>query len=194
MAKHASTPIQIIEGKNFKPQRWSGGTTTEFFIYPEKSSYAARNFDFRLSMATVEVEESDFTPLPDIFRKTLILEGEITLSHNDDEAVKYGKHDVATYDGGWKTKSVGKCTDFNLMTKGRQYGSLEAKTLEAGEQWIIPASDHNFLYVYRGRLAIIEKRDAQLAEEGSLIISNKNSGPHLLVKAIESCEIVSVRV
>lgn len=193
MAKHSSS-AEIVEGKKFITNRWSGGTTTELFIFPEKSSYADRNFDFRLSMATVEVEESDFTPLPNIFRKTLILDGEITLAHNGEEAEKFIKHSVATYDGGWKTKSVGKCTDFNLMTKGRSFGSLEGKSLEIGEQWIISTSDHTFLYVYKGRLAIIENGDAQLAEEGSMIIANKAIGPHLLVKAMDACELVHVRI
>lgn len=194
MSKKVQTTLQILNPKCFQTQRWSGGTTTELFIYPEKSSYAQRNFDFRLSMATVEVEESDFTPLPDVFRKTLILEGEIALTHNNEAPHTFSKFDVASYEGGWNTKSVGKCTDFNLMTRDLVRGSLEGRSLEAGEQWIVPTATHTFLFVYKGRLAIIDQREAQVAEQGSLVISGKAQGPHLLVKALEACELVLVRV
>ena len=194
MAKNSSASLQIIDGKNFQTQRWSGGTTTELFIFPEKSSYALRNFEFRLSMATVETEESDFTPLPDIFRKTLILEGNIMLSHNNESPKVFGRHSVASYEGGWSTKSTGKCTDFNLMTKGRAFGLLEARALELGEQWIVPNSARTFLFVYKGRLAIFDKKDAHVAEEGSMVVTLKEYGPHILVKAIETCELVHVSV
>lgn len=194
MSKKTGAALRILDPKSFKTQRWSGGTTTELFIYPEKSSYALRNFDFRLSMATVEVEESDFTPLPGISRKTLILEGEISLAHNDYAPQVLAKHDVASYEGEWNTTSVGTCTDFNLMTRGKTQGTLEARTLEAGEQWIIPTTEHIFLFVYRGRLALVNPRDAQVIEEGSLVVGGKSYGPHFLVKAMEVCEVVLVEV
>ena len=57
---------KIITAQNLKSSTWSGGTTTEFFIFPTEASYKKKNFDFRLSTATVEVEESEFTSLPNI--------------------------------------------------------------------------------------------------------------------------------
>jgi environmental stress-induced protein Ves len=184
----------MLEAKQFNTQRWSGGSTTEMFIFPEKTSYAERNFDFRLSMATVEVEASDFTPLPGIFRKTLILDGEITLTHKGEAPQHLGKHAVASYEGAWETKSVGRCTDFNLMTRGTTMGSLEGRNLEAGEQWIIPTHAHTFLYVYRGRLAWVNAREAELVHEGTMLVGGKVCGPHLLVKAMEACEVVVVQI
>ena len=43
---------------------WSDGTTTQLLIAPEGAHYAARDFLWRVSSATVELDESDFTPLP----------------------------------------------------------------------------------------------------------------------------------
>lgn len=104
------------------------------------------------------------------------------------------KFDVARYDGGWKTHSKGKCTDFNLMTRGNTSGTLEAKTLESGEQWIMPTRTHSCIFVYRGRLALIDAREAEVAETGSLIIGGKALGPMLLLKALEDCELVVVNL
>ena len=52
----------LIKAKDLKPVAWSGGSTTELFIFPPTGNYRKRNFDFRLSTATVEVDTSDFLP------------------------------------------------------------------------------------------------------------------------------------
>ena len=49
---------------------WSGGTTTQLAIAPEGAVYADRKFLWRLSSAQVELEHSDFTPLPDYDRES----------------------------------------------------------------------------------------------------------------------------
>ena len=61
---------------------WSGGTTTEFSIAPENGNYQSRDFLWRLSSATVELEESTFTSLPDFDRIILTLEGEMDICHD----------------------------------------------------------------------------------------------------------------
>ena len=48
--------------------RWSGGATTELLIRPRGAAYAQRAFLCRISSATVELDESTFTPLPDYER------------------------------------------------------------------------------------------------------------------------------
>ncbi len=52
--------MELVTHNQQKISTWSGGTTTELFIYPEVAEYSERNFDFRISTATVEVEESNF--------------------------------------------------------------------------------------------------------------------------------------
>ena len=68
---------------NYSTSAWSGGATTEIQIMPEGSRYADREFLWRLSSATVEVEESTFTALPDYDRLIMMLEGEMDLCHNN---------------------------------------------------------------------------------------------------------------
>ena len=71
-----------------KTSSWSGGKTTELFIYPQNAIYSERDFDFRISTATVEVEESEFTLLPSYHRILFVLEGEVTLFVNKQQEVK----------------------------------------------------------------------------------------------------------
>ena len=59
----------------YSTSAWSGGTTTELGIGPEGSRYADREFLWRISSATVDLEESTFTALPDYDRIIMTLEG-----------------------------------------------------------------------------------------------------------------------
>ena len=58
---------------------WSGGTTTQLAIAPEEAVYAERDFLWRLSSAQVELEHSDFTPLPDYNRLISVLNWSLKL-------------------------------------------------------------------------------------------------------------------
>ena len=60
--------IRHLTPADYRTSCWSGGTTTEIFIWPEDADYAARRFAVRISSATVELEESDFTALPGVTR------------------------------------------------------------------------------------------------------------------------------
>ena len=73
--------VTFIPKSSQKETEWSGGTTTQLFIFPEESSYVQRDFLFRISTAEVKVDESTFTKLPDVSRVIMILDGEIKLNH-----------------------------------------------------------------------------------------------------------------
>ncbi|NLL36968.1 MAG: HutD family protein [Fretibacterium sp.] len=95
---------------------WAGGTTTQLAIWPEGADYASRRFDWRLSSARVELEESDFTPLPGFHRILMVLEGAIDLVHEGVRTVHLKAFDQDSFEGAWSTRSFGRCVDFNLMT------------------------------------------------------------------------------
>ena len=107
--------IKIIRKHELSTSLWSGGTTTQLTIYPATAMYAERNFMWRISTAKVEVEESDFTALPNVHRILMILDGKMLLKHEG----RYEKHlepfEQDSFEGNWATKSKGKVTDFNLM-------------------------------------------------------------------------------
>ncbi|UTC66351.1 MULTISPECIES: HutD family protein [unclassified Treponema] len=103
--------------KDFKTSNWSGGTTTELFIYPREADYQKRNFLFRLSSATVDLDRSDFTPLPGFFRFISPLNGDLKISHDEKNFTKLKPYEVYAFEGGAKTVSMGRVRDFNLMVK-----------------------------------------------------------------------------
>ena len=130
----------ILRSEEFTASTWVGGKTTQLFTHPQGANYAARDFDFRLSTATVELEKSDFTALPGFSRKLMILEGEIEINHENQHNKTLHKFDVDAFEGDWKTSSVGRCTDFNVMTSAKYTSSLKAISLHADEDFTIENS------------------------------------------------------
>ena len=117
--------IKKITSDTYKKTKWSAGETTQIAIFPENADFSKKDFIFRISSATVECEESDFTIFKDHNRYICPLEGEISLTHEEDSR-KYNlkEYDFHEFDGAVNTKSVGKCRDYNLMLKK---GMAEAK-------------------------------------------------------------------
>lgn len=107
--------ITVLDETAFTTSVWSGGKTTEMYLYPQTASYRDRNFLFRISSATVEEEASTFTRLPGIHREILLLNGQMTLQHGKGLPVTLSPYEPHAFEGEWETVSHGRATDFNLM-------------------------------------------------------------------------------
>ena len=121
---------RIIKPEEFVTGVWSGGTTTQLAIYPPGASYADRNFIFRLSSATVDTEQSEFTHLPDYDRWLMIFEGSARLVHSSEREVTINPYEYDAFDGGISTVSFGRVTDYNLMLRKGGAGSMKAIGLD----------------------------------------------------------------
>ena len=122
--------VTHLTPQDYATSHWSGGETTQLMIWPRDAVYARRDFLWRLSSATVELDKSVFTALPDYDRLIATLEGTITLSHDGAKPLTLAPYQVHAFDGGSKTVSFGRCRDFNLMLrKGAATGSLTPLSL-----------------------------------------------------------------
>ena len=122
----------LLTKERYVTTLWSGGTTTQLAIAPEGAVYADRDFLWRLSSAGVELDHSDFTPLPDYNRLISILRGEMKLKIGEGEPFPLEPLQLRAFDGGVPVESWGKCTDYNLMMrKGACEGSAQGLKMEA---------------------------------------------------------------
>ncbi|MBR2619847.1 MAG: HutD family protein [Firmicutes bacterium] len=126
--------IRSYGTEDYNTGKWSGGETTEFAIYPEKANYIDRDFIWRLSSATVDVEESTFTKLPDFDRILMVLEGEAVLAHGNERTVKLTALEQDSFSGDAGTKSFGKIKDYNLIMKKGCSGSLKVYEVQSAAQ------------------------------------------------------------
>jgi len=187
----------ILNNQQFKMSNWSGGTTTELFIFPHDASYQKRNFIFRLSTARVEMEKSEFTSLPGVTRKIMILDGEIRINHQNHYAKNLRKFDVDTFEGDWKTTSVGRCTDFNLMTTEKISVDLTAVVIEENQLLdypVEPGWDWLIIYLYSGHINMHLDNDFFDLGPGNLLVISNVTSSALHLKAAKKSELVFSKV
>jgi len=133
--------VNHLKKADYAVLRWSGGTTTEIGIMPVGAVYAERNFLWRISTASVDLEVSDFTPLGGYRRWIATLTGNMTLTHDGGCEHVLAPFEIHTFDGGAATRSQGRCTDFNLtLRKGEADGTLYSVKLSAGQKQDISLS------------------------------------------------------
>lgn len=187
----------IITADKFNTINWSGGTSTQLYIYPETSDYALRDFDFRLSTAKVEIDKSDFTSLPEVSRKIMILDGEIEISHKNRYTKKLQEFDIDEFEGDWQTSSTGICTDFNLMTRGKTKGQLNSFHLPKDQttNFEIPNTYSKvIIYLYSGRIKIYIEGKRLILNQFELLILDPNLETKLKISALENSNLIVSKV
>lgn len=183
--------MQIIRKEDIKTSNWSGGTTSELFIFPTNSLYKDLNFGFRLSRATIEVEESIFTPLPNVKRQLMLLDGELELIHEGYHTKKLKPLQFDTFSGSWNTKSIGKATDFNLMMLGNTTGSFSVMKAKK-KQFHTYKINHDFtvFYINEGSLQYEDLK----VEAGELILFNGETEADFKFNLMPGTSVVVVRI
>lgn len=118
--------IMVIRAEMVSTSSWAGGISKQYYIYPPSSSYAARDFQFRLSMATSTAEEeAAYSHLENITRHLIMLEGTAHVFHKGHyDLVMHPYKEIDVFDGGWESSGSGKVTDFNLMLSKGASGKM----------------------------------------------------------------------
>ena len=172
--------MKHLKQEDFQVSTWSGGKTVQLAIGPEGALYADREFLWRISSATVELESSEFTALPDYERLIAPLKGEMILSHNGGPEIPLAPFEVHRFDGADRTLSRGKCTDFNLMLrKGKVTGDMRACFLKPGETVRFGAEelgDSALVFLAEGSAAVrTSDRETQVSE-GEAVLFTSGAG------------------
>ena len=171
--------ILHLTEKDYKVGLWSGGSTTELFIWPEGADYAKREFTLRVSSARVDLEESDFTPLTGVTRYITPLSGGFTLTHPGCEPVVMGPLAVPyRFSGEIATHCVGKATDFYLMLKG-----AEGEMGLCREIWQLRPG-FNCLYALGDTTVALEAGFALKAGELLVVFAEETAGLAVSAEAI----------
>ena len=106
--------ITKISKDTLIPTVWDGGETFEYYIYPENTLYANRDFLFRISAATITKVPSTFTKFKNYQRFLVMLDNDLNINNNGKEE-SYTPNDVFKFDSNSDITSYTKGKDFNLM-------------------------------------------------------------------------------
>lgn len=176
--------------------QWSGGTTTQLYIYPEDANYQKRDFLFRISSAKVETETSVFTKLEGIQRHLMILDGELSVEHKGHHRAHLKPFEIDSFMGDWETHASGRVTDFNLMLSSGAKGTVTHVELLPGERTNLEIQESDFvaLYAWKGSVSL-EEFDQQLNLGDFFIIQSNGIGQVQKIEAKgENTVIVICRI
>ena len=167
--------IKHIKKEILTTNTWSGGTTTELFLYPENGDYKSLDFDYRLSTASVDVESSNFTSLPGINRLIMSLTGPLELIHMDQHSITLQPFEVDAFKGEWSTTSKGKVVDFNLMYTNDYKASMAVKDVSEDILEVV-VNDILALYAFDQSVTVgCDSMTYEMAHGEMLIISQMDS-------------------
>ena len=110
---------------------WKGGKTEQLCIVPEEASLQERNFDLRISSATIDLERSEFSDFTGYRRYLMKLEGDITLLIDDKTIIIKGD-EAFEFMGDEKVISLSKepSRDFNVIIKKDKKADISIKENE----------------------------------------------------------------
>lgn len=189
--------IKVFKSIDHLATKWPGGSSVELFIFPEGSEYRLRNFGFRISTATIELGNTEFTILKGFTRHIIALKGDITLSHENGEFKTLTKGEPYTFSGKQKTMSKGTGVDFNLMTREKIDGELKQIELKKGK---IISKRINSKINYLGLYAIDAKFTLNIEEKimvlnrGDFVVVIDNSAINMNIAAEETGSLVLVQI
>ena len=180
------TNISLLRANDFQVSDWSGGKTKQLYLSPQTGHYGKREFDYRLSTATVELAESQFSDLSGFHRILMSLDHTLHL-HNASrqEETVLAPFTPYFFEGSDSITSRGTCTDFNLIYSDHYQGQMlaisDGQELSQDEaiQFIYALSDLMVtgtglpsLNLETGQLLIVEK-EAQETELQIMFSSNQ---------------------
>ena len=190
------TNVTLLKSNDFQVSDWSGGKTKQLYLSPPTGHYSKRDFDYRLSTATVELAESQFSDLSGFHRILMSLDHTLHL-HNASrqEETVLAPFTPYFFEGSDSITSRGTCTDFNLIYSDHYQGQMlaisDGQELSRDEaiQFIyvlsdlmVTGTDLSSLNLKAGQLLIVEK-ETQETELQIMFSSNQPTGAPLAIWA-----------
>lgn len=190
------THITLLKSNDFQVSDWSGGKTKQLYLSPPTGHYGKRNFDYRLSTATVELAESQFSDLSGFHRILMSLDHTLHL-HNASrqEETVLAPFTPYFFEGSDSITSRGTCTDFNLIYSDHYQGQMLAisdgqelsqdeaiQFIYALSDLMVTGTDLPSLNLEIGQLLIVEK-ETQETELQIMFSSDQPTGVPLAIWA-----------
>jgi environmental stress-induced protein Ves len=170
--------MKIVTEADFLISDWSGGKTTQLFIFPEGTTLSGRDFDWRISSAVIETEESDFTPFEGYERILIPLKGKLEMEHQTPNGIiqqNVTQFELARFSGSWPTKGKGKLTDFNLIFKPNYHPKVQISYF-TGETRTNLEEMTSVLFLLSGSAMIND----QLIQSPVLVLNNEHQKAEIM--------------
>lgn len=159
--------IHILSLEQLKPNLWAGGSTYQYYLYPANSSYAEKDFLFRISSATIEQSPSVFTQFQGYTRYLSMLDNALDVTING-AAQHFEKQQIFLFDSNDTVVSTSLGTDFNWMI----HKSIKQHHLEITKQSQQCNSPFILLFALEAVKITIQEQIYTLEKSSCIVIEN----------------------
>ncbi|RQO30355.1 hypothetical protein DBR32_12350 [Taibaiella sp. KBW10] len=171
-----SQKMHVLKAEQYQTADWTGGQTSQIFIFPEVASYANRDFIFRISAARVMVSPSDFTLLAGYNRIIMSTEDPIVLQQ-DGNSFTLAPFIPFSFAGAIPTHCIGTTSDFNVMMREGYKASLEVIYIRNSYQAEIAPHTITLFYVAAAEEALF-CQEQHLSQKDSLVCGSMATAEH----------------
>lgn len=111
--------------------QWTGGTTRQFAIYPLHARGATDfDYEFEVTSSTMDYNKTQYTLYTGYHRILMIIDGAVKLFHEDNTTVNLSPFEFTEFKGDMLTYSYGYATDYELMIRRGNAGTIGVLTLK----------------------------------------------------------------
>jgi len=187
--------IKKISKINIIQTDWSGGSSRQYYIYPEFSNFIDEDFDFRISSALVEVKESVFTNFPNHERILMIIEGEMKISHKGFYEKELKQFDQDQFLGKLTTtaSSKGVVVDFNVIFSEKYNAICKYLTIDLFEEFEV-YNQWLFIYLVKGDLSVEVGEESFHLEELEMLMVKADDKVMIKLKNYSSSECIVTQI
>ena len=185
---------KILKAKDYSYSDWAGGSTQQLLLLPVDASFAKRDFEVRISKATIKAAKSTFTLLPGINRNLLLLSGQTMLHINKELPQLVLPGSEINFSGSDQITCQGSGSDFNVMHAGE--GHVSSQFLQFKKSNILHFITYAvgqilFIYANQGSLKIeIDQDKFELKEDQCLFIPSLIAKKELRIEANKNSNAV----
>ncbi len=158
--------MKLIKKDEFKDSNWAGGITSEIFIYPEDATVGEKNFDFRISSASCNLEKSIYTNYDGFLRYISPLDNSMTIT-TDAKKFSLRPFEVLFFNGKSNTFSTGDVRDFNLIYKKNLNAQMYSLNINNYKNYF---KGHAIIFNFNSKL---KYEDEKFPEFSALYLKNE---------------------
>lgn len=178
--------VKIIKKEHLVPSIWDGGRTFEYYIYPEDALYSSRDFDFRISHATIEKVPSNFTRFEEFSRYLIMIDNTLEIVHNGKKE-HYRQHEIFPFPSSDFIQSFSLGNDFNLMVKKGN----EAAVIQTCEE-LTTASTFIFIFNPGKRTNVSVNEESVSLDSMDLLYLKNDKNKNVLIRDLEGCITIQI--
>ena len=172
--------VRLIRKSENIEHGWSGGNTSEIFLWPEGSSWQKKDFQIRISAAVTTLGGAPFTDFSGFTRHISPTEGRMHIIHRGHHERVLDMFDVDTFDGAWDTWSEGLYHDFNLLHTYDRNGRMQP--VEANQVCRCPAGSFSGVFAAMP-LDVIAVGQTYVLSAGDFLLVDADKDLDIEVKA-----------